>query len=235
MHSTVHSSDSLCKRDACVVCLWGSGHHCCTTSSCARCCSCCSPLSNNSLFLDYHKNPFPAFFARGLSVSLSTDDPLQIHLTKEPLVEEYSVAAQVGWLGGSVGVAVGAWVGCVQLRIIAERTLVSDCCSTIGIMTAVMDAESVQPAANKTAQWERGTEGRPWTFCSVTGVVAACHKPKTPSGYVLMWCVSDYRHGGFFTQSLSAIDPVVIAFPHVPQRPSVHRAAGVEAEQYRPM
>ena len=57
--------------------------------------SCCSPLSNNSLFLDYHKNPFPAFFARGLSVSLSTDDPLQIHLTKEPLVEEYSVAAQV--------------------------------------------------------------------------------------------------------------------------------------------
>jgi adenosine deaminase len=113
-----------------------------------------SPLSNNSLFLDYHRNPFPTFFARGLSVSLSTDDPLQvglgvvvvylilslrfccsvvaaleglflfalfraslnapsrlsflpgqsilhlsstlqIHLTKEPLVEEYSVAAQV--------------------------------------------------------------------------------------------------------------------------------------------
>jgi AMP deaminase len=59
-----------------------------------------SPLSNNSLFLDYHKNPFPAFFARGLSVSLSTDDPLQIHLTKEPLVEEYSVAAQVRFRPG---------------------------------------------------------------------------------------------------------------------------------------
>lgn len=56
---------------------------------------CMSPLSNNSLFLDYHKNPFPVFFARGLHVSLSTDDPLQIHLTKEPLVEEYSIAAQV--------------------------------------------------------------------------------------------------------------------------------------------
>jgi len=28
-------------------------------------------------------------------VSLSTDDPLIIHLTKEPLVEEYAVAAQV--------------------------------------------------------------------------------------------------------------------------------------------
>ncbi|CAI5470424.1 unnamed protein product [Closterium sp. Yama58-4] len=54
-----------------------------------------SPLSNNSLFLDYHKNPFPQFFARGLNVSLSTDDPLMIHLTKEPLVEEYSIAAQV--------------------------------------------------------------------------------------------------------------------------------------------
>eukprot|EP01026_Neomeris_dumetosa_P012887 TRINITY_DN14480_c0_g1_i2.p1 TRINITY_DN14480_c0_g1~~TRINITY_DN14480_c0_g1_i2.p1 ORF type:complete len:366 (-),score=31.74 TRINITY_DN14480_c0_g1_i2:418-1515(-) len=56
---------------------------------------CMSPLSNNSLFLDYHRNPFPQFFARGLSTSLSSDDPLQIHLTREPLVEEYSVAAQV--------------------------------------------------------------------------------------------------------------------------------------------
>mmetsp|Transcript_31298 Transcript_31298/g.99863 ORF Transcript_31298/g.99863 Transcript_31298/m.99863 type:complete len:908 (+) Transcript_31298:128-2851(+) len=54
-----------------------------------------SPLSNNSLFIDYHRNPFPMFFARGLNVSLSTDDPLQIHMTKEPLVEEYSIAAQV--------------------------------------------------------------------------------------------------------------------------------------------
>ena len=54
-----------------------------------------SPLSNNSLFLNYHKNPFPMFFSRGMNITLSTDDPLQIHLTKEPLVEEYSVAAQV--------------------------------------------------------------------------------------------------------------------------------------------
>lgn len=56
-----------------------------------------SPLSNNSLFLDYHRNPFPLFFLRGLNVSLSTDDPLQIHLTKEPLVEEYSIAASVSF------------------------------------------------------------------------------------------------------------------------------------------
>ncbi|RHN41205.1 putative AMP deaminase [Medicago truncatula] len=54
-----------------------------------------SPLSNNSLFLDYHRNPLPMFFQRGMNVSLSTDDPLQIHLTKEPLLEEYSVAAKV--------------------------------------------------------------------------------------------------------------------------------------------
>ena len=54
-----------------------------------------SPLSNNKLFLDYHKNPFPAYFKKGLNVSLSTDDPLMLHYTKDPLLEEYSVAAQV--------------------------------------------------------------------------------------------------------------------------------------------
>uniref|UniRef100_UPI00358DE4A0 AMP deaminase 2 n=1 Tax=Myxine glutinosa TaxID=7769 RepID=UPI00358DE4A0 len=54
-----------------------------------------SPLSNNSLFLPYHRNPLPEYLARGLFVSLSTDDPLQFHFTKEPLMEEYSIAAQV--------------------------------------------------------------------------------------------------------------------------------------------
>ncbi|BFZ14415.1 hypothetical protein BsWGS_17454 [Bradybaena similaris] len=54
-----------------------------------------SPLSNNSLFLDYNRNPLPEYFSRGLNVSLSTDDPLQFHFTKEPLMEEYSIAAQV--------------------------------------------------------------------------------------------------------------------------------------------
>jgi AMP deaminase len=41
-----------------------------------------SPLSNNSLFLNYHRNPLSEFLARGLLVSLSTDDPLQFHYTK---------------------------------------------------------------------------------------------------------------------------------------------------------
>lgn len=54
-----------------------------------------SPLSNNALFLAYDKNPFLSYFKRGLNVSLSTDDPLQFAFTKEPLIEEYSVAAQI--------------------------------------------------------------------------------------------------------------------------------------------
>lgn len=73
-----------------------------------------SPLSNNALFLTYERNPLPNFFRTGLNVSLSTDDPLQFHFTKvssfrfasqipfhkrerhqEPLLEEYSVAAQI--------------------------------------------------------------------------------------------------------------------------------------------
>jgi len=54
-----------------------------------------SPLSNNALFLAYDRNPFSKYFKRGLNVSLSTDDPLQIAFTKEPLIEEYSVAAQI--------------------------------------------------------------------------------------------------------------------------------------------
>ncbi|KAJ7274151.1 hypothetical protein C8J57DRAFT_1314792 [Mycena rebaudengoi] len=54
-----------------------------------------SPLSNNALFLAYERNPLPDFFRTGLNVSLSTDDPLQFHFTKEPLLEEYSVAAHI--------------------------------------------------------------------------------------------------------------------------------------------
>ena len=41
-----------------------------------------SPLSNNSLFLNYHRNPLLEYHEKGLNVSLSTDDPLQFHFTK---------------------------------------------------------------------------------------------------------------------------------------------------------
>uniref|UniRef100_A0A7S4KED6 AMP deaminase n=1 Tax=Paramoeba aestuarina TaxID=180227 RepID=A0A7S4KED6_9EUKA len=54
-----------------------------------------SPLSNNSLWLRYSKNPFPDFFRRGLLVSLSTDDPLVFHHTSEPLIEEYAMASKI--------------------------------------------------------------------------------------------------------------------------------------------
>ncbi|XP_067915964.1 AMP deaminase 3-like [Heterodontus francisci] len=53
-----------------------------------------SPLSNNSLFLEYGQSPFYQLFQSGLVVSLSTDDPLLFHFTKEALIEEYAVAAQ---------------------------------------------------------------------------------------------------------------------------------------------
>jgi len=53
-----------------------------------------SPLSNDILFIPLAESPFGEFFKRGLNVSLSTDDPLIIHLTEEALVEEYVVAAR---------------------------------------------------------------------------------------------------------------------------------------------
>ena len=45
--------------------------------------------------LSFLRSPLPEYLARGLHVSLSTDDPLQFHFTKEPLMEEYSIATQV--------------------------------------------------------------------------------------------------------------------------------------------
>ncbi|XP_006780231.1 AMP deaminase 3 [Neolamprologus brichardi] len=54
-----------------------------------------SPLSNNGLFLEYSKSPLKDFLHKGLCVSLSTDDPMLFHYTKEPLMEEYAIAAQL--------------------------------------------------------------------------------------------------------------------------------------------
>ena len=64
-----------------------------------------SPLSNNALFLNLAKNPFHEFFAVGLHVSLSTDDPLMFHHTREPLMEEYTVAKQVRHLPRSAQIS----------------------------------------------------------------------------------------------------------------------------------
>ncbi|KAG0439197.1 AMP deaminase 2 [Dictyocoela muelleri] len=74
-----------------------------------------SPLSNNSLFIRLNKNPFPDFFSKGLKVTLTTDDPLQLHFTKEPLMEEYSVASQVWKLSS-----------CDQCEIARNSVLISN-------------------------------------------------------------------------------------------------------------
>lgn len=57
-----------------------------------------SPLSNNSLFLNYHRNPLPEYLARGLVVSLSTDDPLQFHFTKVYIVLQLFIFVRQGFL-----------------------------------------------------------------------------------------------------------------------------------------
>ena len=41
-----------------------------------------SPLSNNSLFINYNRNPMLEYFERGLCVTLSTDDPNAIPFYK---------------------------------------------------------------------------------------------------------------------------------------------------------
>jgi len=55
----------------------------------------CSVVGENSLYIQYEKNPFPQLFRRGLNVTLSTDNPLSLHYTNEPLSEEYAIAAQL--------------------------------------------------------------------------------------------------------------------------------------------
>lgn len=53
-----------------------------------------SPLSNNNLFVKLRHNPFFKFFKRGMKVTLSTDDPLILHHSNDPLLEEYYSAQQ---------------------------------------------------------------------------------------------------------------------------------------------
>ena len=59
-----------------------------------------SPLSNNSLFLNYHRNPLAEYLARGLLISLSTDDPLQFHFTKVTFSAVVMFFENVGWVIG---------------------------------------------------------------------------------------------------------------------------------------
>lgn len=66
-----------------------------------------SPLSNNSLFLSYHRNPLPEYLSRGLMVSLSTDDPLQFHFTKVRAGRQASPPLRSGLVLPAAG---GVWL-----------------------------------------------------------------------------------------------------------------------------
>jgi len=59
-----------------------------------------SPLAEDSIYCKIEKNPLAEYFKQGLNVSLSTDNPLQIHITEEALIEEYSVASKYWRLSG---------------------------------------------------------------------------------------------------------------------------------------
>ena len=48
------------------------------------------------MWLSFHRNPFPTFFKRGLNVTLTTDDPLQFHMSAQPQLEEY-ITAKHAW------------------------------------------------------------------------------------------------------------------------------------------
>lgn len=76
-----------------------------------------SPLSNNSLFLSYHRNPLPEYLSRGLMVSLSTDDPLQFHFTKVSIwrgTASDPPRGAVGWAQAELWDGGGTAVGLVR-------------------------------------------------------------------------------------------------------------------------
>lgn len=55
-----------------------------------------SPLSSNTRApKHYAESQFVGFFRQGLRVSLSSDNPLQLHMTNEPLNEEYAIASHM--------------------------------------------------------------------------------------------------------------------------------------------
>lgn len=54
-----------------------------------------APLGEDTIYCKYADNPFKEFFDCGMKVTLSSDNPLQIHMTDEPLMEEYATAAKV--------------------------------------------------------------------------------------------------------------------------------------------
>lgn len=54
-----------------------------------------SPLAENALCVKFRDSPFHEFFKKGLVVALSTDSPRSLHLTSEPLLEEFAIGSQL--------------------------------------------------------------------------------------------------------------------------------------------
>jgi len=54
-----------------------------------------SPLASDILTVPLLENPFHRFFKRGLKVSLASNNPMMVHLTDYPLMEEYALAARI--------------------------------------------------------------------------------------------------------------------------------------------
>lgn len=95
-----------------------------------------SPLSNNSLFLSYHRNPLPEYLSRGLMVSLSTDDPLQFHFTKvRALSYPIDHLGYEGW--------------CCPL--LGESSTTSEPSCTWGFLLKVMQARGLASSAHSSA------------------------------------------------------------------------------------
>ncbi len=75
-----------------------------------------SPLSNNSLFLSYHRNPLPEYLSRGLIVSLSTDDPLQFHFTKVTSqtipsdIQRFLITSVISWVRSVMCLTFSVWL-----------------------------------------------------------------------------------------------------------------------------
>lgn len=55
---------------------------------------CQAVLAENALYCKIADSPFYDFFRQGIPLSVSTDNPRAIHLTPEPLMEEFAVVSQ---------------------------------------------------------------------------------------------------------------------------------------------
>lgn len=179
-----------------------------------------SPLSNNSLFLSYHRNPLPEYLSRGLMVSLSTDDPLQFHFTKvrgwggvPPHPEWFGAATGLmEWDGGGHGRGDGVSDG--------HGVGVGDGCGVgdaVGLVVAV---------AMEWSQW--WLLGWVWRWPRVRRCHQALDDTGGPVGVGESWDPLPLHLGGSYGGVLRPRAP-----PGAADGGVQHRHAGLEAELLR--